>query len=40
MIKLSYGGEKGKGVGGKCRRGRIDKSGISMQQINHPPYHK
>ncbi len=29
-------GKKEKGVGDKYRRGRIAKSGINMQQINHP----
>jgi len=32
MIKLSYGEEKGKGVGDKHGRGKIAISGINMQQ--------
>jgi hypothetical protein len=32
-------GKKEKGVGGRCRRGRIAKSGINMQQINNSLYY-
>jgi hypothetical protein len=31
-------GKKEKGVGGGCRRRRIAKSGINMQQINNSLY--
>jgi hypothetical protein len=29
-----------KGVGGKCGRGMVAKSGVNTQQVNHPPYCK
>jgi hypothetical protein len=32
--------EKEQVVGGRCRRGRIDKSGVNIQQINNSPYYK